>query len=263
MHPLETYLAELRAIRSSGAAVKETSGYGALANLFNSLGHLLKPRIRCFIHVRNSGAGLPDGGLFTADQLKHTDEDAPLLGIPQPARGVIEVKAADAEVDAVADTKQVRDYVRHYGQVLVTNYRSFLLLHRGDHGDPVRLESFQLAPDEKSFWIVAAQPRKAAAELGERFVEYLKRVMLHNAPLNNPKDVAFFLASYARDARARVENAGDLPALNAVRTALEEALGMKFEAEKGEHFFRSTLVQTLFYGVFSAWVLWHKTVGQA
>ena len=50
----------------------------------------------------------------------------------------------------------------------------------------------------------------------------------------------------------------DLPALAAVRTALEEALGMKFEAEKGEHFFRSTLVQTLFYGVFSAWVLWHK-----
>ena len=35
-------------------------------------------------------------------------------------------------------------------------------------------------------------------------------------------------ASYARDARARVEGAGDLPALTAVRTALEEALGMKF-----------------------------------
>ncbi len=29
-------------------------------------------------------------------------------------------------------------------------------------------------------------------------------------------------------------------------------------AQKGEHFFRSTLVQTLFYGVFSAWVLWSK-----
>ena len=34
---------------------------------------------------------------------------------------------------------------------------------------------------------------------------------------------------------------------------------MKFEeARKGEHFFRSTLVQTLFYGVFSAWVLWQQ-----
>jgi len=263
MSPLESYLEELYAIRSSGAAVKETSGYGALANLFNAIGHSLKPKVRCFIHVKNSGAGLPDGGLFTADQLKNTDEEAPLLGIPQPSRGVIEVKATDAEVDDVADTKQVRDYVKHYGQVLVTNYRNFLLLKRGDNGNPVHLESFQLAPDEKSFWVVAAQPRKAANELGERLVEYLKRVLLHAAPLNNPKDVAFFLASYARDARARVEGAGNLPALAAVRGALEEALGMKFEAEKGEHFFRSTLVQTLFYGVFSAWVLWHKTVGQA
>ena len=43
-----------------------------------------------------------------------------------------------------------------------------------------------------------------------------------------------------------------------VRSALEEALGMRFAEEKGEHFFRSTLVQTLFYGIFSAWVLWHR-----
>lgn len=77
-------------------------------------------------------------------------------------------------------------------------------------------------------------------------------MLLHAAPPNNPKDVAFFLACYARDACARIEAAGDHPALTAVRTALEEALGMKFEADKGEHFFRSTLVQTLFYGVFSA-----------
>ena len=258
MHPLEIYLEELRAIRSSGAVVKETSGYGALANLLNAIGHTLKPRVRCFIHVKNSGAGLPDGGLFTPDQLKNPDEEAPLLGIPLPARGVIEVKATNVEVNGVADTLQVREYVRHYGAVLVTNYRSFLLLKRGDNGKPVRLESFQLAPNEKSFWVVAGQPRKAANELGERFIEYLKRVMLHAAPLNNPKDVAFFLASYARDARVRVEAAKDLPQLAAVRTALEEALGMKFTADKGEHFFRSTLVQTLFYGVFSAWVLWHK-----
>ena len=33
---------------------------------------------------------------------------------------------------------------------------------------------------------------------------------------------------------------------------------MRFEGERGEAFFRSTLVQTLFYGVFSAWVLWAR-----
>jgi hypothetical protein len=255
---LEIYLGELRAMRSSGGVVKETSGYGTLANLFNAIGQTLKPKVTCFIHVKNSGAGFPDGGLFTPDQLKNTDEEAPLQGIPLPSRGVIEVKATDEEVDDIADAEQVRGYVKLYGQVLVTNYRSFLLLKRGDNGSPVRLESFQLAPDEKSFWAFAAQPHKAANELGERFAEYLKRVLLHAAPLNNPKDVAFFLASYARDARSRVEAAKGLPQLAAVRAALEESLGMKFEAEKGEHFFRSTLVQTLFYGVFSAWVLWHK-----
>jgi hypothetical protein len=65
------------------------------------------------------------------------------------------------------------------------------------------------------------------------------------------------LASYARDALARVE-AANVPALATVRGGLEQALGLRFEGERGEHFFRSTLVQTLFYGVFSAWVQWSR-----
>jgi hypothetical protein len=83
--------------------------------------------------------------------------------------------------------------------------------------------------------------------------------MLHAAPLADPKDVAWFLASDARDARARLEAAAELPALATVRKALEEALGLTFAGERGEHFFRSSLVQTLVYGVFSAWVLWHRS----
>jgi hypothetical protein len=258
MHPLETYLAEVATLRG---ATKETSGYPALANLLNAAGHVLKPKVQCVIHPKNSGAGIPDGGLFTPDQLKKQDADE-AFGDLIPARGAIEVKSAGEDIAAFADSEQVEKYLSRYGQVLLTNYREFLLVKRMG-GKTQKLEGFQIAQSEKEFWLATAHPRKAATALGERLLEYLKRVMLHNAPLNNPKDVAFFLASYARDARARVENAGDLPALNAVRTALEEALGMKFEAEKGEHFFRSTLVQTLFYGVFSAWVLWHKTVGQA
>ena len=37
-----------------------------------------------------------------------------------------------------------------------------------------------------------------------------------------------------------------------------ELLGIQFEGIKGEHFFRSTLVQTLFYGS-SAWIFWRRT----
>ena len=141
--------------------------------------------------------------------------------------------------------------------VLVTNFRAFALIGKDPTGRPRALESFTLADSESEFWRLTAHPRQAAAEHGERMLEYLKRVLLHNAPLAAPQDVAGILASYAHDAHLRIDRA-DLPALASLRQALEEALGLRFEGEKGEHFFRSTLIQTLFYGVFSAWVLWSR-----
>ncbi|MBI4324422.1 MAG: DNA methyltransferase, partial [Chloroflexi bacterium] len=256
MSPLETYLNDLLAIRASGAAVKETSGYGPLANLLNAIGQTLKPKVRCLIGLQDQGAGLPDAGFFTPDQFEMSADAEPLFG-QSPARGVIEVKGAADDAWLTAEGEQVSRYWGKYRLVLVTNYRDFVLVGRDATGKSAKLETFRLAPDEAAFWSAAAAPHKTAAALGERFTEYLKRVMLHAAPLQSPPDVAWFLASYARDARARVL-AADLPALTAVRSALEEALGMKFEQEKGEHFFRSTLVQTLFYGIFSAWVLWAR-----
>jgi hypothetical protein len=80
--------------------------------------------------------------------------------------------------------------------------------------------------------------------------------MRHAAPLTEPEDLAWFLASYAREAKARIDAVTDLPGLATLREALEEALGMKFQGEEGERFFRATLIQTLFYGIFSSWVLW-------
>ena len=253
MNHLENYLRELRDIRSSGAGVKETSYYGALANLLNEVGKTLKPKIRCIINLRNQGAGIPDGGLFTADQFQKADPAAPLEGT-LPACGAIEVKGTGDDAGKIADSEQVKKYLAKYGQVLVTNLRDFVLVGK----DGTHLESYCLAPDEKSFWTAAANPEALAKLHAERFTEYLKRVMLSNAPLENPKDVAWFLASYGRDAKARIELA-PLDELAAIRSTLEEALGVKFEGEKGLRFFCSTLVQTLFYGVFSAWVLWCKS----
>src|SRR5215212_8765564 len=82
--------------------------------------------------------------------------------------------------------------------------------------------------------------------------------MLHPVPLTSPRDLARFLAAYARDAMARSDRA-NREDLATVRAGFEEALGLTFEGKRGEHFFRSTLVQTLFYGLFSAWVLWTRT----
>ncbi len=256
MNPLETYLENLFVIHSSGSGVKETSYYGTLENLFNEVGKTLKPRVRCIINIQNQGAGLPDGGLFTPDQFQKRAKGELIEG-QLPSRGCIEVKSTAENIDTIVESQQVRKYLGRYRQVLVTNYRDFILVGLDGNGNLVKRERFTLAPNEAEFWKAAAHHRATANELEERFTEYLKRVMLHAAPLALPKDVAWFLASYARDAKARIESS-NLPALITVRSALEEALGLKFEGEKGEHFFRSTLVQTLFYGVFSSWVLWSK-----
>ena len=197
---------------------------------------------------------MPDGGFFTASQLQRGDNQ-PQSGQP-PERGAVEIKGFADDVQKIADSEQVRKYLAKYGLVLVTNYRDFLLVAQ-KNGEPKELERYTLAESQAKFWAKAADKRAFAAEHEARFLEYLKRVMQHNAPLSNPQEVAWFLASYARDAKARIETV-DFPALKKLREALEEALGIRFEGERGENFFHSTLIQTLFYGVFSAWVLWHK-----
>ncbi len=249
MHPLETYLQELRATRSSGAAVKETSFYPALANLLNEIGKTLKPKVRCIINLQNVGAGLPDGGLFTEEQIRNNTGD--LLAGAIPARGAIEAKGTSADAWRIAESKQVKNYWSRYRQVLVTNYRDFVLVGADSEGTRTILETYRLASDEQDFWRKAVHPRAVADRQGESFDGFLKRVMLYQAALATPRDLAWFLASYAREAKFRIA-AGDLPALAGIRAAMEEALGLKFEGARGDHFFRSALIQTLFYGIFSS-----------
>ena len=158
-----------------------------------------------------------------------------------------------------AKSNQISKYFEAYRLVIVTNLRDFLVV--GEQPESGRLEKrehFSLAKDAASFWELVSTPRKSGEQIGRAFGEYLKRALTQSVALREPKDLAWFLASYARDALERVEAKRDLPGLASIKSALEEALGMTFDAGKGEHFFRSTLVQTLFYGVFSSWVLWAR-----
>jgi hypothetical protein len=259
MSAFETYIQDLQEIKATGAAVKETSYYGALERLLNKLGQELKPKVRCVMQLKNiGGAGMPDGGLFTASQFQKKTGETPT----NPERGVIEIKGTGDDAWVVAETKQVSKYWDKYRQVLVTNYRDFVLIGQDENGQPGTLETYRLAKDEQEFWQKVQEPKQFAQEQEEQFTEYLKRVMLQSASIATPKDLAWFLASYAKDAKARIEKT-DLPALDTLRSALEEALGITFtgdkkDPKKGERFFKSTLIQTLFYGIFSAWVLWHK-----
>ena len=252
---ISSYFADLRDRRGLGAGTPERSYYPAVAKLLDAIGQQLKPGVLCLSDLGNTGSGQPDFGLYVANQVQKGE---PRKG-QSPERGVIEMKPVKDDAWLTADTKQVSKYWNAYGLVIVTNLRDFLILGKDEHGKVAKLETFRLANSEPAFWEMVNAPQKSAKQVGRAFGEYLKRALSQSVKLTEPRDVAWFLASYGRDALQRVEEAGGLPELASIRSSLEEALGVTFEGDKGEHFFRSTLVQTLFYGVFSAWVLWAKS----
>ena len=248
----ESYFSDLSRVHASGGATAERSSYGPLATLLNAVGSTLKPKVYCVGELADQGAGHPDFGLYGAKQVQRGRSREGQV----PEHGVVEVKPAEDDAWLTATGDQVSRYWGRYRQVLVTNLRDFVLVGENGTGRPAKLETFRLASSAEDFHRRLETPRSFAREMGAGFGEYVARALSHRATLAEPKDLANLLASYARDGLARVERAGDAPSLTAVRSALEEALGVHFEDAKGARFFHSTLVQTLFYGVFSAWVLW-------
>lgn len=251
---VETYFADLRQVRASGGATDECSCFPALPRLLNAVGTTLKPPVYSVVELTDHGAGHPDIGLFSANQTQH---GASLKG-QLPDRGVVEVKSSMDDSWLTSESHQVSRYWQLYRQVLVTNTREFVLVGSDESGRPARLEMLRLAAGEEEFDRLLAAPREFARGAGAALGEYLCRALAHRATLADPKDLAWLLASYARDGLARIEAAGDGHPLEGVREALETALGVRFQGSRGTRLFRSTLVQTLFYGVFSAWVLWAR-----
>ncbi|WP_339093796.1 type ISP restriction/modification enzyme [Deinococcus sp. VB142] len=243
------YFAEVRAVQATGAGVAETSYYPALFNLLGAVGSALKPRVYAVNHLANLGAGIPDGGFFDSSQLQRGEELEVLKG-QLPSRGALEVKSPAEAVADIGTGKQVAKYLDLYGLVLVTNLRGFALYKKGHDGP---LETLELTPSADAFRALLSSESERAA-LAAPLAEFLTRALLTNAPLTTPEGVAWFLASYAREAKHRLERA-PLAELAPLKKALSEALDLNFTGEQGERFFRATLVQTLWYGLFSGWVL--------
>ena len=144
---------------------------------------------------------------------------------------MVEVKPSGEDLQAPVVREQVGRYWTRYRLVLVTNLREFVLVGEDAEGHEATLEAFRLAGSDGEFERRLQTPRAFARDVGTGLGEYLCRALSHRAALAEPKDLAWLLASYARDGLARVEAAGDEPSLQAVRSALEEALGVRSEGD--------------------------------
>lgn len=181
-----------------------------------------------------------------------------------------EVKKPEATLDDIAVSTERGDQIGRYltrtGVALITNVRSFGLLCCAP--SYVRIAGTPVPPDQRELigsvdlWASASGKGgklRVDESAIEEFVALVTRSITDFAPIADPADLAKVLARQARDAREALP--ADLRPVAPLLDDYRQALGLSFdiEDEKGDRFFRSSLIQTAFYSLFAAWILWDRT----
>lgn len=244
---LRDYFQRMKEVKG-GQSAGETSYYDAIAQMMNAIAEALDIDLLCNPQIRSEDGKIPDYGLFSKSRC-HAD----VAPGADPEFGVIEMKYLNEEVRDTAVGRQVGNYLESHGIVVVSNFREFLLLGIDRNGNPWELDFVSLAKSEDEFWKLVGDPTPAARKHADRLAEFVKQLPQGREDISDPEKVAQLLATHARRALGILERTrnGDLQIL---RTSLEKSLEIKFAGNKQERLFLTTLVQTLFYGLFSAWV---------
>lgn len=180
-----------------------------------------------------------------------------------------EVKKSDTMLEDIAVSTERDDQIGRYlsrtGVVLVNNVRGFGLLACAP--GYVRVQGTPVPPDHREL-IASVDLWSNASGKGAKLhvdtqtqadlVALVTRSVTDFAPIANPADLAKVLARQARDAKDALPD--DLKPVAPLLDDYRNALGLSFdvEDEKGDRFFRSSLVQTAFYSLFAAWILWNR-----
>jgi hypothetical protein len=179
-----------------------------------------------------------------------------------------EVKLPDVEIEEMARSTERNDQIGRYlaqtGVVLLCNIRSVGLLackhgYDRDPAVPVQPENRELLE------VVDLWPSETALKKGERVSveglvelgDLLEQAVTEFAPIADPESLARILARQARRAKADLPEKFD--AVAGLLADYRAALGLTFDDKEGADFFRSSLIQTAFYGLFAGWTLWHRT----
>jgi len=181
-----------------------------------------------------------------------------------------EVKKPDVSLDELSVSTEQNDQIGRYlaqtGVVILSNVRGFgLLACKPGYQRP---KTGTVPPEQRDLiktidlWSAvtgAGQKAKADATAIDELSEIIARAVTDYAPLAEPADLAKVLARQARDAKDQLPE--DLKVVKPLLDDYRQALGLSFniDDEKGDRFFRSSLIQTAFYSLFAAWVLWDKT----
>lgn len=177
-----------------------------------------------------------------------------------------EVKQPDQDLAQMAmsteQNNQIGRYLAQTNAVILNNIRGVGLVvtdsdYTGDGAVPPEhrefIEEVHLWPSSAAFHR-GESPDVTCAEVLLDLVEF---AVSSFSPIGDPETLARVLALQARRAKE------DLPtyftsAVSSLADDFGEALGITFEGDEGEEFFRSSLIQTVYYGLFAGWILWAR-----
>lgn len=229
------YLADCaEVVRLGSAATKELSYYPAVRKLLENLlgkhgfGSLTSPAAR--------DERYPDLAIY--------ESDSAVLVLPG------EVKDASFDIDEMLRLPQAKRYAELFGggHVLLTNLWQFRWAELGPAGELEERQTVGLSTSSKVFDSVKSAP---ATGSGDRLFDMLLAATANRPTIREPDLVARLLAHHAKgmvDTIERTPNSSKL--LGNLSEAFREGLGMDLNAS----FFVSTVVQTLVYGLFAAWL---------
>ena len=193
MTPLEKFLHDVGEIHSSHSAVDETPYYGSLEVLLNEIGNSLQaPSALHHPPQRTREQAYLMVVFLPPSKFDKKSGEKPKNG-QLPSRGAMEVKPPSEDAVTLAPSRS-SDPLCHALSAGVGHQfapvRSRWSWHRDGHA--VILEKYELANNEANFWKMTVRPKMYDEVHGPRLTEYLRRVMLHAAPLAAPEDVAPF-----------------------------------------------------------------------
>ena len=177
-----------------------------------------------------------------------------------------EVKRADTTLGDLAVSTEQNDQIGRYlsqtGVVLLCNVRGIGLLtcdpsFQRERGKPVPPNK-RVLEKTVDLWSSVSGKQKVDPAAVEDLVAIAGRAVTDLARIGLPADLAKILAREAREAKAAMPD--DLAPVKPLLDDYRQALGLAFDVddEKGARFFRSSLVQSIFYALFAAWILWDK-----
>lgn len=219
---LTTYLREIRNLYGEG-----TPENTYVPTLSNFLGRILE-----------GGSVIP--------WPKGNKEGLPDIGIK--ANGVIEgyVEAEALETPLDRNKKGQEQGVRYSKEAptLLTNFYEFRIIDRGEE-----VRRFTLGKDG----LLSKPISEVVADAEDELLDFLRHWAGLHTPIASPGALAERLSEYAKEALRRLE-AAPQDSLKPLRDSMEKALGISISDSSSGHFFQSSIVQALFYGLFSAWV---------